>query len=86
MTDDAPKSADIHFLPAAEQRRDLCGDEVTPEEVMAGARERGIVDLVIVGRYPNGKRYVAGCTRDFDRAIGILYAGIVHITKNAPGA
>lgn len=61
----------VTLLPGIE-RRDLAGQPVPSAEVLRSAIDKGITDVVIVGRQRDGTLYVAAETNDADRCAGIL--------------
>ncbi len=75
------KTADIVFLPGVE-RRDI--DEVgniDPADVLQGAVENGVTDVIVVGRRRDGSRYVASALPDTDRVLGILVDAVFYVQR-----
>lgn len=61
----------VFVMPGVE-RRDLAGVEVPSEQVLQSAIDKGVTDVIVVGRSRNGDLYLAGAPPDVDRAVGIL--------------
>lgn len=72
--------AEVLVLPGIE-RRDLVGDPVPAAEVLAAAIEKGITDVVIVGRSRDGEQYVAGSLNDVDKVVGVLFAAATYVAS-----
>lgn len=67
--------ADVHVLPGIE-RRDLAGSPVSTEDVFKSAIEKGVTDVVVVGRDRKGDLYIAGAPPDVDRTVGMLMRAV----------
>lgn len=66
--------ATIHVLPGIE-RRDLLG--VLPaEQLLQKAIEAGITDAIVIGRDRAGQSYVASCSPDADKVVGMLMRAV----------
>lgn len=74
------KSARVFVLPGVE-RRDLAGPSVPSEDVLRGAIEKGVADVVVVGRDRAGGLYVAGASPDVDRTVGMLMRAVSMLSS-----
>lgn len=74
--------ADVHVLPGIE-RRDLVGAPLRDEVVLQAAIEKGVTDVVIVGRHRDGSLYVAGSGNDADRTVGRLMSAVWFLTSGS---
>ncbi len=73
--------AEVHVLPGIE-RRDLAGHAIPPAEVLQAAIDKGITDVVVVGRDRQGELYVAGAAPDADRAVGLLMRAVTYLSSH----
>lgn len=67
--------AEIHVLPGIE-RRDLAGAPVPSAEVLQSAIDKGVMDVIIVGRSRDGSLFIAGAPPDVDKAVGMLMRAV----------
>lgn len=74
--------AEVLVLPGVE-RRDLVGPAVPAAEVLQATIEKGITDVVIVGRHRDGSQYIAGSINDVDKVIGVLFAAATFLASGA---
>ena len=70
-------TAEIHVLPGIE-RRDL-GEPAPDAGVLAAALERGVHDVVVVGRDRAGELYIAAAGGDVDRVVGQLMRAVQQL-------
>lgn len=67
--------AEVVVLPGVE-RRDLSGVALPSAEILQAAIEKGITDIIIVGRSRSGELYVAGAPPDVDKSVGMLMRAV----------
>lgn len=66
--------AEVHVLPGVE-RRDLIGT-LPANQLLQGAIDAGVTDVIIVGRDRSGAPYVASGLPDADKAVGMLMRAV----------
>ncbi len=67
--------ADIHVLPGVE-RRDLVGPATDAARVLQASIDKGITDVIVVGRDRRGELYLAGTAPDADKTVGLLMRAV----------
>lgn len=72
--------AEVHVLPGIE-RRDLAGEPVPSHEVLRAALDKGITDVIVVGRQRDGTPYVASAGNDVDRDVGMLMRAVSFLSS-----
>lgn len=72
--------ADVHVMPGVE-RRDLMGEPVPSERVLTSATEKGVTDVVIIGRQRDGSLYMAAEDNNADAVVGKLMRGVDFLVR-----
>lgn len=67
--------AEVYVLPGVE-RRDLAGSPCPSSEVLQAAIDKGVTDVVVIGRDRQGELYIAGAPPDVDKTVGMLMRAV----------
>lgn len=63
--------AKVYVLPGV-VRREIIGDVPTFDQVIERARDRGVQNVILVGKSPDGATYIDAEDNDLDRVLGRL--------------
>lgn len=72
-------SATIIVMPGVE-RRDMCGERTSDEDVLQSAIDNGVTDVIVVGRDRSGDLYIAGAPPDIDKLVGTLMRAVARLS------
>lgn len=72
--------AEVLVLPGIE-RRDLIGEPTPAEQVLNASIEKGVTDVVVIGRHRDGSQYVASSLNDVDKSVGVLMSAVHFLTS-----